>query len=175
MLELLNQSAVGSLAMGLLKRFRLALLYLLWTAAILTTLLFARAYDADRFNVGWGDLAAKSSCAVLWWEVIALMSVCVLLTIVIGLASRLAVYSITSAFVAAGLLVLLWAQGPHAYAYRVILLIPQFPGFFAAIIALGVHGDERLTAFWIVCINAILYAPIFYTALARRRYGPSLA
>jgi hypothetical protein len=146
-------------------------MYFLWAAAVIVALLFAREYDLESYNVGWGDLAADHAHAGLWWEIIALMIVSLLLAILIGLVSRVALYSMAATGAAVGLLALLGAHGPHAY--RIILFIPQLPGFFAAIMALGVHGDERLTIWWVICVNTILYAPIVYTVLARRKHQQS--
>jgi hypothetical protein len=148
------------------KQFRLVLLYLLWFATVIAALIFARAYHLESYNVGWGDLAAGNGHAVLWWETIALMIASFLLAIFIGLLSRVALYSISAAGALAWLLTFLGSQGPHAY--RIILFIPQLPGFFAAITALGIHGDEHLTTWWVVGVNTIMYAPIFHTVLVRR-------
>jgi hypothetical protein len=142
-------------------------MYVAWAAAVVVALLFARAYDLESYNVGWGDLAADRAHAVLWWETLALMMVCLLLAVLIGLASRVALYSIVAAGAVVWLLALLGAHGPHAY--RLPLLILQLPGWFAAIVALGVHGDEGLTTWWAAGINTILYAPLFYIVLVRHR------
>jgi hypothetical protein len=153
--------------MELRKQFRLALMYVAWAAAVVVALFFARAHDLESYNVGWGDLAADHAHAVLWWETIALMIVCLLVAILIGLASRLVLCSIAAAAGVVSLITLLGARVPQAY--RIILFIPQLPGFFAAILALGVHGDEGLTTWWAVGVNTILYAPIFYIVMVRHR------
>ncbi len=141
-------------------------MYMLWAAAVIVALLFARAYDLDSYNVGWGDSAADHGHAVLWWETAALMVGCLLMAIFIGVVSRVAIYSIMAAGALAWLLSFLASQAPHAY--RVGLFIPQLPGVFAAVAAVGVHGDERLTTWWVVSVNTILYAPILHIVFARR-------
>jgi hypothetical protein len=148
------------------KHLRLALVYCLWVTAILIALLFARAYNLDSFNVGWGDLAADHRHAVLWWETVAAMALCLGLTVFVGVVSRLALYSIAAAAAILWILALLGAHGPHTY--RATLLVPQLPGFFAAVMAVGVHGDEHLTRWWAVSVNTILYAPILYAVVRQR-------
>jgi hypothetical protein len=152
------------------KHFRLALAYFLWAAAVIVALLFARACHLDSYNVGWGDLAADHRHAVLWWETFVAVIACLGLTILIATVSRLALYSIAAVAAIFWLLGLLGAHGPHLY--RVLLLIPQLPGFFAAMMALGVH-DEELSRWWAVSINTILYAPVLYTVVARRPHRHS--
>jgi hypothetical protein len=151
------------------KKLRLALLYVLWATAVIATLLFARAYQLDSYNVGWGDSSADHGHAVLWWETTALVVGCFLLSILIGLVSRVALCSIAAGGALSWLLSFsLGSRGPDVF--RIILLIPQFPGFVTAIAAVGVHGDERLLKWWMVGINTILYVPIFHAVLGRRTH-----
>jgi hypothetical protein len=144
----------------------LALAYSLWATALITALFLTRACDLDSFNVGWGDVTADHGHAVLWWKTLAGVAVCLVLTVVVGVVSRIALYSIAGAAALVWILALLGAHGPHTY--RVILFALQLPGFFAAIMALGVHDGGRLMTWWTVSVNTILYAPIFF-AIARRR------
>jgi hypothetical protein len=147
---------------------RLAFLSLFWVTAVVAALLFARAYQLESYNVGWGDSAVDHGHAVLWWETATLVVGSFLLAILIGFVSRVALFSIVAGGALSWLLsfsLSLGSRGPDVY--QIILLAPQFPGFVAAIAAVGVHGDERLLTWWIVCINTIIYAPIFHTVLAR--------
>jgi hypothetical protein len=137
-----------------------------WATAVIIALLFARAYHLDSFNVGWGDLTADHRHAVQWRETVAAIVGCLALTVLVGTLSRLALYSIAATHAVVWVLALLGAHGPHTY--RVILFAPQLPGFFAAIMALGVHGDEHLMKWWVVSVNTILYAPILYSIGHRR-------
>ena len=143
-------------------------MYFLWGAAVIVALLFARAYHLDSFNVGWGDLAADRRHAVLGWETVAAIIACLGLAILVGIVSRLALYSIIVAAAISWVLGLLGAHGPHLF--RVLLFIPQLPGFFAAVMALGVHGDDGLSKWWAVGVNTILYAPVVFIVVARRRH-----
>jgi hypothetical protein len=147
------------------KHLRLALAYCVWAIAVIIALSFARAYHLDSFNVGWGDLTADRRHAVLWRETIAAIVGCLALTVLVGILSRLALYLIAATHAVVWVLALLGAHGPHPF--RVILFAPQLPGFFAGVMALGVHGDEQMI-WWVVSVNTILYAPILY-AIAHRR------
>lgn len=153
------------------RHVRLALVYYLWATAVIVALFFARAYHLDSFNVGWGDQAADHRHAVLGWQTLAAVAVCLALTAMIGVVSRLAISSVITASAIAWSLALLGAHGPHNY--RVVLFIPQLPGFFAAIMALGVHGDERLTALWTTSVNSILYAPLIYAIAHHKLHVPN--
>src|SRR5580692_10239429 len=92
------------------KQFRLTLVYLLWSVAVITALLFATAYHQESYNVGWGDSGADYAHAVMWWETAALTIACFVLVIFIGVISRVALYSIAAAGALAWLLSFLGSQ-----------------------------------------------------------------
>jgi hypothetical protein len=150
----------------------LALIYFLWAATVIVALFTARSYHLDSYNVGWGDAAADHRHAVLWWGTIAPWFACLGFAILIGVISRVALCSIAVTGAIVWILALLGAHGPTAY--RIVLFIPQLPGFFAAVMALGVHGDEHLTTLWAVGINTVLYAPILHIVFARAHKQRSL-
>jgi hypothetical protein len=96
----------------------------------------------------------------------AATALCLVLTALVAVVARTIFYSIAIAAAAFCALHILGAHGPQAW--RLIAFVPQVPGFFATIIALGVHGDEQLTASWTVSINTILYAPMIHAIVQRR-------
>jgi len=153
------------------KHFPLILVYFLWASSVFGALFLARACYLDSFNVGWGDSAADHRHVVLWRETVAAIIVCLGLLILVAVVSRLASYCIAAML---SILLSLGAIGAHGpQLFRVFLWLPQLPGFLAAIWALGIHGDGDLFDWWITSINTILYAPLLFALVARRRQGRS--
>lgn len=153
------------------KHFALILVCFLWATSVFGALFLARAYDLDSFNVGWGDSAADRRHVILWRETVAAIIVCLGFIILVAVVSRVAIYCIAAVL---SILLALTSIGAHgSQHFRLLLLVPQLPGFIAAIWALGVHGGDGLFDWWQISNNTILYAPLLFALVAPRRQGQS--
>lgn len=144
---------------------RVLICYLLWTASVIAALFSARAFHLD-FSAGWGDPAANHWHVILWRETAVLIAVSIVLTVLLALVSRRAIYSVAGIVAILCTMRLIGSHSPQTV--KVCLFMPQLPGFFAAIFALGIHDDSNVAAWWMVAVNTMLYAPILFFMLSKR-------
>ncbi len=143
---------------------------LFWVATVVCSLLFLRAYELDRFNAGWGDPAADRKHALLWYALLSSIGVSVAVGILLLIISRTALHAITISISSVLLLGLIGHYGPHPL--QVIVFVPQFPGYLAAVFAFGVHDSSGASTTWAVTTNALIYAVVAFAILRYRKARP---